>query len=99
MKILLKRGLDKVEARIKKLDTMLADGLLESGFQLQTPKEEERRIFLNVKHGNPEEIVKRLAEDKIVVSPRVGGIRISPHFYNREDEVEVFLEKFKEVAT
>ncbi len=99
MKILLKLGLDKVEARIKKLDTMLVDGLIESGFQLQTPEEEDRRIFLNVKHEDPEGIVKNLAEHKIVVSPRVGGIRISPHFYNREDEVDTFLEKLKEVAS
>lgn len=99
MKILLKLGLNKVEARIKKLDTMLVDGLIESGFQLQTPEEEDSRIFLNVKNEDPEGIVKRLAEHKIVVSPRVGGIRISPHFYNREDEVDTFLEKLKEVAT
>jgi len=52
-----------------------------------------------VKHEDPEGIVKNLAEHKIVVSPRVGGIRISPHFYNREDEVDTFLEKLKEVVT
>jgi cysteine desulfurase/selenocysteine lyase len=99
MKLLLKMGLDKVEKRIKKLDTMLIDGLLESGFELQTPVEEEKRIFLNVKHKDPEGITKKLAEQKIVVSPRVGGIRISPHFYNRKNEVDTFLEKLKEVAT
>jgi len=98
MKVLLKLGLAKVEKRIKKLDTLLVDGLLESGFELQTPVEEDRRIFVNVKHENPGDIVKELAKDGIIVSSRIGGVRISPHYYNKEEEVETFLERFRKAA-
>jgi selenocysteine lyase/cysteine desulfurase len=30
------------------------------------------------------------------VSPRVGGLRLSPHFYNNNGEAEAFLEKLRE---
>ncbi|MGD2201484.1 MAG: aminotransferase class V-fold PLP-dependent enzyme [Candidatus Bathyarchaeota archaeon] len=94
--VLLSHGIDRIETHIKGLGTKLIDGLLDRGYGLQTPVEEERRIYLNVKVPEFKEIGRRLAETCIVVSPRVGGLRVSPHFYNTEDEVETFLESLDE---
>lgn len=97
MNVLLHYGIENVERRIKKLGTLIIEGLLESGFKLQTPVEEEKRLFVNVKVKNNRELEKKLYENNVVVSARVGGLRISPHFYNREDEVYSFLSKLNEL--
>lgn len=98
MRLLLGVGIKNVERRIRKLDTMLADGLTGSGFKLRSPADEERRLYINVKVDNNRELEKELYRNRIAVSARVGGLRIAPHFYNREEEVETFLEKFKKLA-
>ena len=74
------------------------DGLLEAGFELQTPVDEEKRIYLNVKLSDPGETVKALQKQNVHVSSRVGGVRIAPHFYNTVEEAETLLEKVKKVA-
>jgi selenocysteine lyase/cysteine desulfurase len=98
MRVLLDQGLRDIDKHVRKLDTLLVDGLVESGFELQTPVEEDRRIFVNVKLPNPGDVVKSLAASGVSVSSRVGGVRISPHFYNTEEEVEIFLEKMKKLG-
>jgi len=98
MRLLLGIGIRNVERRIRKLDTMLADGLTKSGFKLQSPADEKRRLYINVKVDNNRELEKELYRNRIAVSARVGGLRIAPHFYNREEEVEAFLEKFRQLA-
>jgi selenocysteine lyase/cysteine desulfurase len=38
--------------------------------------------------------VGRLAAERIYVAPRLGRLRISPHVYNDEADVDRFLEAF-----
>lgn len=98
MRVLLNYGIDRVERRIKKLGTRIVDGLLESGFTLQTPVEDGKRLYVNVKVKNNRELEKELYKSNIVVSARVGGLRVAPHFYNREEEVDLFLDKLNEIV-
>jgi len=98
MGVLLEHGMAEIEAYVKKIDTKLIDGLLERGYELQTPLEEERRIFLNVKVPDPGETVKKLEAEGVAVSGRVGGVRISPHFYNTVDDVERFFNAWDKIC-
>jgi selenocysteine lyase/cysteine desulfurase len=47
--------------------------------------------------ANPDELVKRLSEKGFVVSARSHGIRVSPHFYNTEEEINRFINELKRV--
>ena len=98
LKMLLDHGMSRIENYIKSLGTRLIDGLLEEGYELQTPLDEERRIYLNFKVPGFKEVEKKLADSGVSVSPRVGGLRLSPHFYNTMDEVDVFLEKLNDLT-
>jgi selenocysteine lyase/cysteine desulfurase len=98
LKVLLNHGLDNIEKHVKGIGTRLIDGLLEEGFELQTPVDENRRIYVNFKAPGFKELVTRLKEETVHVSPRVGGLRLSPHFYNNKSEVDVFLEKLKKAT-
>jgi selenocysteine lyase/cysteine desulfurase len=93
MKLLLKYGISKAEKQIKKVNTKIIDGLLEQGVKLQTPVEESKRFYLNALINDYKTVCTRLVNEKVIISPRVGGLRISPGAYNEVWEAEVFLEK------
>ena len=40
-------------------------------------------------------MVKKLQEKGIVVSARMNGVRVSPHFYNTEEELERLIEELE----
>jgi selenocysteine lyase/cysteine desulfurase len=96
--MLLDHGMDRIESYVKALGTRLIDGLLEEGYELQTLVDEGRRIYVNFKVPGFKEVGKKLADSGVSVSPRVGGLRLSPHFYNTMDEVDVFLEKLRDAT-
>jgi selenocysteine lyase/cysteine desulfurase len=43
----------------------------------------------------PKGLVERLAAEKIFVASRLGRLRISPHVFNDEGDIERFLKAFK----
>lgn len=92
MKVLLDHGMKNIEKQNKKLGTRLVEGFIENGLELQTPVEEERRTYVNVKVPDPGDVVKKLAAQNMVASQRIGGMRVAPNFYNTLDEVDRFIE-------
>ena len=93
-------GLENIERRVRRLSGYLIDGLLDLGCKVNTPLEPERRVGLVTYHTGRHELNRRSVEvlnkQNIVVSLRyqggVGGVRVSTHFYNTEDDVDRLLE-------
>jgi selenocysteine lyase/cysteine desulfurase len=46
----------------------------------------------------PERLVQQLAAERIYVAPRVGRMRISPHVYNDEADIDRFVATFRRLA-
>jgi selenocysteine lyase/cysteine desulfurase len=46
----------------------------------------------------PDDIISRLEAENVFVSPRLGLMRISPHVYNDEADIDRFVEVFRRVA-
>ncbi len=88
-------GILNIERRIRELVDVLIAGISElRGLKVLSSLKQEHRNGL-VKVGgleNPEEMVAKLKEDNIVISSRAGGLRISPHFYNTEEEIKKLLD-------
>ncbi len=96
LKLLLNVGIDNIEKRILKLTDRLIDSVKDLGLKLQTPEEKQHRSgIVNFKIGKPREIVEKLAQEDIVVSARANGIRVSPHFYNTEEEIDKLVKEIK----
>ena len=96
MKMLLVYGVENVKKRIMKLTDRLIDAAKEKGFELQTPEEEQCRSgIVNIKTRKPQKIAERLAKKGIVVSARTNGLRVSPHFYNTEAEIDKLMAEIK----
>jgi selenocysteine lyase/cysteine desulfurase len=78
----------------------LADGLGNLGMRLPDSKVRAPHILcVSFPKGMAEDLPKKLAADNIYAAPRLGRLRISPHVYNDEQDVERFVEVFRKVAT
>ncbi len=92
VQLLLDVGVAKIERRILQLTEYLVDEMEQLGFRSQTPKDRKCRSGItNFLIDRPEERVKQLLKKGIIVSARAHGIRVSPHFYNTEEEIDRFI--------
>jgi selenocysteine lyase/cysteine desulfurase len=44
------------------------------------------------------DLPKKLAAENVYAAPRLGRLRISPHVYNDEEDVERFVEVFRKIG-
>ena len=96
LKMLLNIGIENVERKIAKLTDHLIEAVKNLGLELQTPEESQCRSgIVNFKIGKPQEVAKMLSRKEIVISARANGLRVSPHFYNTEAEIDKLIEEIK----
>jgi kynureninase len=81
-------GLDAILARNEMLTGRLIEAARGAGFELRLADPTHRTSIVMVRHDDPSGAVKHLAEHGIIVDYRPGFVRVSPHFYNTEEEVD-----------
>jgi cysteine desulfurase / selenocysteine lyase len=89
-----KIGIKYIERRILDLTSYLIEKLGELDLDIISPLEQEkwRSGIIVFKMQSAEEIVEKLERKKIIVSARGGGIRVSPHFYNDEEDIDSLIQ-------
>ena len=100
-------GVEQIERRVRRLSGYLIDGLGDLGVKVNTPFEPEERAglvtYTTGKHGLDLESYRALQGSGIVVALRyqqgVGGIRVSTHFFNTEEEIDMLLKVQKKLLT
>jgi selenocysteine lyase/cysteine desulfurase len=55
-------------------------------------------LSLQFPKGMAPDLPKKLAAENVYAAPRLGRLRISPHVYNDEQDVDRFVEVFRKVA-
>ncbi len=86
-------GVEAIEARNRALTTYLVERALELGFGLTAaPQPAERSAIVMLQHRDPSAAVKHLASRGVITDYRPGHVRVSPHFYNTEDDLDRCLE-------
>jgi cysteine desulfurase/selenocysteine lyase len=86
-------GIETVQKRIAQTVRQLREGLMLRGWRITTPEPLASGILAAVPlHGDARGMAKKLEERGIIVAPREGAVRFSPHFYNDEAEVARILE-------
>jgi selenocysteine lyase/cysteine desulfurase len=98
MKVLLDHGMREIEKQNRKLVKKLIDGLSERGYSLQNHEDADRHCYLNVKVPELKSVVEKLNAENYWCAQRVGGIRVSPHFYNTMEQADRFMNKLDEVV-
>jgi selenocysteine lyase/cysteine desulfurase len=89
-------GIETIQTRNRELTDHLIHGCRRAGYDLTIAEEPAHRsAIVMVRHPNPARAVDHLAEAGIIVDHRPGHVRVSPHFYNTEEELDYFLDRLK----
>jgi selenocysteine lyase/cysteine desulfurase len=96
-------GIDNIFKQIKKLTDFIIEFVQnESSFHLKTPVEDPkcRSGIINFSCHSDSEIVTKLRNLPlpIVIAYREGGLRLSPHCYNSEEEIQTCLDTIKSLS-
>jgi cysteine desulfurase / selenocysteine lyase len=85
-------GLEQMTRNVLDLSGYLHDRLSSRGINVITPKDEAARAgIITFDFDNAEAVHARLLKQDVVISLRVGRLRVSPHFYNTEEELRKFM--------
>jgi cysteine desulfurase/selenocysteine lyase len=84
---------DVLARRVSDLGDLVSVRLEERGFRLYSSRlpGERSGIFSFVTPGNPAQIAARLRRNGVEVAVRSGRLRISPHFYNNDEDIDRLL--------
>jgi selenocysteine lyase/cysteine desulfurase len=87
-------GSTAIEARVLTLANRIREGLLALGAELHEPMENllpSQIVLMRVPGVDSSGLAKQLSERHIHVSARRGFLRVSPHLYNNEDDVDSLI--------
>jgi kynureninase len=90
-------GVTAIRARNSELTEHLLARLHDRGFRVRGARDPLlRSALVMIEHGDPTAAVRRLARHDIIVDARPGYVRVSPHFYNTPDELDMFVDVLTE---
>jgi selenocysteine lyase/cysteine desulfurase len=85
-------GIAETREHVNALNDRLIAGVDELGGIVVTPREHERRgALVCIRSSNAPGLVTALQADGCVTSSRDGSVRVSPHSYNTEEDIDAVL--------
>ncbi len=97
LQILENVGLPAIEYRIGELTAAIIAEAKRAGYTLAVPENPERRSALITLRTHDEfALVDILESHGIVTSSRSGNLRISPHFYNNQNDIDTLFRALRE---
>jgi cysteine desulfurase/selenocysteine lyase len=94
LELLLNAGIENVERRVIGLTDYLCDRAVSLGWRVFSSRSEgEKSGIVSMLHPTlpPDEVVKRCRAAGVIVNNRADRVRVSPHAYNTEGEIDRFL--------
>lgn len=93
-------GVDAIREKSVRQTSWLLDAALERGFSTKSPRDAGKRggtVTLQVEHAPA--VVKALAAREILLDCRPDvGLRVSPHFYTSDDDLQHFLDELTDIV-
>jgi len=98
--LLFEVGIEQIEQRVLDLGDLILLEAEKRGYRALTPGARHERGGNITVSGNfdPAQMRDALREKGIMVNARGGGLRISPHFYNTEEEIIAFFKMLDRLA-
>lgn len=91
-------GVPAIRARNRELTNRLLDDLRGADYAVRGPGHDDprRSAIVMLRHEEPKRVVARLAERGVIVDSRPGWVRVSPHFYNTEQDIDTFMDALRQ---
>lgn len=91
--LLLTRGIETIREEVFALNDHLTSGLRERGLTVSShwTGRERSGILTFLPPGHPQECWQHLMDHHVMCSLRGGAIRLAPHFYNDDSDLEAFF--------
>jgi kynureninase len=92
-------GVERIRAKSVRQTELLIQLAEEAGFSVTSPKNSaDRGGTITVGHDDAGAITRELIRREFIVDYRPGaGVRISPHFYTSDEELELVVREMKEI--
>jgi selenocysteine lyase/cysteine desulfurase len=90
-------GWENIHARVAQLSVHAALALRRSGLDVLTPERAHAGI-ISFRHPQGPALVQALASQSIFVEDGGAVVRVSPHFYNTEEEVDRFVSALERLS-
>ena len=93
-------GIEKIRAKNVRQTDYLISLAEEAGFRVTSPKDAAQRGgTITVAHEHAAAMAKELIRREFIIDYRPGaGIRISPHFYTADNELELVIQEMKKIS-
>ena len=93
-------GVQAIRAKSLRLTRRLIDSALERGYAVCTPqRDDERGGTVTIDMPNAKVVAEQLLRREVIIDYRPGaGIRIAPHFYNTESEIDLAMGAIDEIV-
>ena len=92
-------GVEKIRAKSVRQTTRLLELADEQGWRVNSPRDAAKRggmVVVDVPHAAA--VVQELARREVLVDFRPGaGIRIAPHFYTKDEELDITIGEIKNI--
>jgi kynureninase len=92
-------GVENIRAKSMRQTTRLIELAEEAGFEVRCPGNVEERggtVVIDVPHGP--QVTKELSRRDFLIDYRPGaGIRVAPHFYSKDEELELIVSEIKKI--
>jgi selenocysteine lyase/cysteine desulfurase len=99
MEMMAQWGRAAIAERLAVLTGRLADGLRGNNIAILDARVRAPHILsLGFPDGMPAGLLEKLAAENVYAAPRLGRLRISPHVYNDEADVDRFVDVFRKAT-
>jgi kynureninase len=101
LKIIREAGAERIRAKSKRQTAALIKLADAKGWKVNTPRDPEvRGGTVSIDMPNAKEVCAELLKRDVVVDYRPkAGVRFSPHFYNRDEELKAAIETVEEILS
>jgi selenocysteine lyase/cysteine desulfurase len=98
IELLLEVGIDRLNAHVERLATRCIDELVERGADVLTPAAPAQRAgVVSVRHHDAQRVFDECRGHGVDIGA-IGTVRVDPHGFNTEGDIERFLECYDAVA-
>jgi cysteine desulfurase/selenocysteine lyase len=95
LEMLLEIGIPAIQARVIELTDYLCERAKAIGLEVYSSRRLEDKsaiVSLVCAQADPIQLVRRFKKDGVVINQRAGRLRISPHFYNTQTEIDRLID-------